>query len=93
MEREHSDFYRIVDVTHPPETAKETRGWRGVIVGVSDEEEEMIYAVYFEHISETYTLPEGAFSRTTTFVKREHIYSGETVRVFVDESGEGRIAE
>ena len=84
------DFFEKVKVTHPSKEYKKINNRIGVILGMSqDNEEDWGYAVTIDNIC--WDIAEKYLVSTGKFAKREDFYDGDSIIFKVNEKGEGYI--
>ena len=88
-------FYEKVRVLDSAEDV-EIRGKYGWVLGVSaDDEAQLIldYQVHFDEVETGYGIPPDDLEGTGEIAPREKFYSGESIRVRVDDKGRGWLAD
>lgn len=88
------EFYEVVEVESVDQAFSEIAGLESVVLGmVEDESGEWYYSVLIDQANETWNIPGSVLKGTGKHRNREEIYDGDTVRVAVDETGEGKIVD
>jgi len=87
-------FFEVVRIVTDEPEFLEIVGQEGTVLGmVEDEDGHWIYAVSINDGEAWTGLYEAHLETTGKHRKREEIYSGESVRVVVDEKGRGKIVD
>jgi len=87
------NFYEIVKIISNDETYPEIIGKKGVILGMSQNDDNTWgYAIFIDDI--TWSVDEKNLKSTGKFSSRDQFYNNENrVKIIVDEHGEGKIKE
>ena len=85
-------YYEIVRIVSNDVDLSEIKESTGIILGMAQDDDGVWgYTVGFDE--EAWDLDEDELESTGKFSDRSAIYSGETIRVTVNEKGEGKIKE
>ena len=90
------DFYELVEIIGLGKELDEVRGKKAVVVGMSENEDtnEWGYAVDINGCDDGWDVMEKDLLSMGKFIKRDNMYSEETIRVRVDpKTGEGDIVD
>ena len=90
------DFYEVVRIRTSDPQKLQLNGEKGAVLGITETEdhtEPFLYAVSIDSLKECWCFFEGELEQTGERRSRSDYFSGKSIRVVVDEHGNGSLAD